>query len=136
MSSSPTHDQWLNTVIDKLRVLGAVECDVAEDGLIGLKILHDGEGREVLFSVAADDYRTRKIQYRRLRRALSELGIKEGQTFTAAPPSRRAMTPQMRAARADRKAEFEAWQELWRTIRNAEKSLDVAYEIAQMKDYY
>ena len=46
------------------------------------------------------------------------------------------MTPQMCEARARRKREFDAWQQLWRTLRKAEEALDVEYEIAQMKDYY
>lgn len=136
MSSSATQDQWLNTVMDQLRALGAVACEPAEDGRAGLTASHDGDSRDVFFALPAADYRTLKIQYRQLRKALRELGIGEGETFTAAPPPARPMTPQMRAARAERKATFEAWQELWRTIRKAEKALDVAYEITQMKDYY
>jgi hypothetical protein len=46
------------------------------------------------------------------------------------------MTPQMRSARAKQKAAFDAWQEVWLTLRKAEKALDVAYEITQMRDYY
>ena len=87
-------------------------------------------------TVSGTDYRTQKIQYSQLRKTLMELGIKEGQTFVAAKLPSRPMTPQMRAARTKQKAAFDAWQEVWRTLRNAEKALDVAYEIIQMRDYY
>jgi len=42
----------------------------------------------------------------------------------------------MLAAKANRQKEFDAWQEVWRRIRKAEKSLDVEFEITQMQDYY
>jgi hypothetical protein len=42
----------------------------------------------------------------------------------------------MRAAREQHKNVFEAWQDVWKTLRKAEKALDVEYEIAQMRDYY
>jgi hypothetical protein len=64
------------------------------------------------------------------------LALEEGAIYTPPPPPRRGMTPQIRAAREKQKRDFEAWQDVWRAVRQAEKALDVEYEIAQMKDYY
>ena len=136
MSTDATQDQWLNNVIDRLRALEGVECATGEDGRVGLKISRNGDSGEVLIAVAGNDYRAQKIQYGKLRKTLTDLGIEEGQTFMAAKLPRRPMTPQMRAAREKQKNAFDAWQEVWRTLRKAEKALDVDYEITQMRDYY
>ena len=136
MSRSTTQDQWLNTVIDHVHCLESVEYEYEEDSRVRLTISCGGDSREVFLTVSGTDYRTQKIQYSQLRKTLMELGIKEGQTFVAAKLPSRPMTPQMRAARAKQKAAFDAWQEVWRTLRKAEKALDVAYEIIQMRDYY
>jgi hypothetical protein len=136
MSRSATQDQWLDTVLDQLRVLDGVDCEDAEDGRIRLEISRDGESRELTIDAGDIDYRAKKIRYGVLRDALTGLGIEEGMTFVAPPLPRRPMTPQMRAAREQQKYAFDAWQEVWKTLRKAEKSLDVEYEIAQMKDYY
>jgi hypothetical protein len=136
MSRSTTQDQWLNTVIDQLHSLESVEYENLEDSRVRLTISCGGDSREVFLTVSGTDYRTQKIQYSQLRKTLMELGIKEGQTFVAAKLPSRPMTLQMRAARAKQKAAFDAWQEVWRTLRKAEKALDVAYEIIQMRDYY
>lgn len=136
MSKDATQDQWLNSVIDQLCALDDVVCKTGEDGRIGLTIAGNGDSREVFLTVAGNDYRTQKIQYSQLCQTLTELGIEEGQTYVAPPLPRRPMTPPMRAAREQQKNAFEAWQEVWRIIRKAEKALDVDYEIAQMRDYY
>lgn len=136
MRTDATQDQWLNTVIDQLRALDGVACDTEEDGRVGLHISRDSDSREVLLSISGNDYRAHKIQYSQLRQFLTELGIEEGQTFVAPPLPRRPMTPTMRAAREKQKNEFDAWQAVWRTLRKAEKALDVDYEITQMRDYY
>lgn len=136
MSRSPTQDQWLETVVDQLRALDGVDCEVLEDGRTALRFSYNGLAGELFLAASVDDYRSRKIQYAALCNAITELGIEEGKTFVPPPPGRRALTPQMIAARERRKKAFEAWQEVWRTIRKAEKALDVEYEIAQMKDYY
>jgi hypothetical protein len=136
MSRSTTQDQWLNTVIDQLDSLESVEYENEEDSRVRLTISCGGDSREVFLTVSGTDYRTQKIQYSQLRKTLMELGIKEGETFVAAKLPSRPMTPQMRAARAKQKTAFDAWQEVWRALRKAEKALDVAYEIIQMRDYY
>lgn len=136
MSRSATQDQWFETVLDQLRALDGVECVALEDGRTALTFSFNGRTGELFLAAVADDYRARKIQYAALCEAITELGITEGQSFVAPPPARRALTPQMIAAREHRKKTFEAWQEVWRTLRKAEKALDVEYEIAQMKDYY
>lgn len=136
MLKSATQDQWLNTVIDQLHSLEGVECENEEDGRVGLTISYEGDSREVFLAVSGSDYRTQKVQYSQLRKILVDLGIQEGQTFVAAKLPRRPMTPQMRAGREKQKAAFDAWQEVWQTLRKAEKALDVDYEITQMRDYY
>ena len=136
MSRSAIQDQWLYNVIDQLRSLAGVECENATHGEVRLKISYNGETRELFVAVAGIDYRTQKIQYSQLRNFLTELGLKEGKIFLAAKLPRRPMTREMRAAREQKKNTFDAWQDVWRTLRKAEKALDVDYEIAQMRDYY
>lgn len=136
MSADTTQDQWLNSVIDQLCALEDVTSESEEDGRVRLTISHNGMSREVSLSVSDDDYRTQKIQYGELCRCLTELGIEEGPTYVAPPLPRRPMTPSMRAAREQQKNAFHAWQQIWRTLRKAEKALDVDYEIKQMRDYY
>ena len=60
------------------------------------------------------------------------------QSVTRAPPPlpKRGMTPIIQKSRADQRQEFEAWQNVWRRIRAAEKNLDLEFELKQMMDYY
>jgi hypothetical protein len=136
MSGSATQNQWLKKIVEQLRSMEGVAYEVLQDGRIALKISYNGESRKVLLADTASDFRAQKIQYGHIRETLTDLGIKEGQTFVAAKRSRKPMTPEMLAARAKQQKEFDAWQEVWRTIRQAEKALDVEFEISQMLDYY
>ncbi len=136
MSSSATQNRWLKKVVEQLRSMEGVEYEVLKDGRIALKISHNGESRNMFMAGSASDFRAQKNQYSQIRKTLTELGIKEGLKFVAVKRSRNRMSPEILAARAKQQKEFNAWQEVWRTIRTAEKSLDVEYEISQMLDYY
>ena len=136
MSGSAAQNRWLEEIVEQLRSMEGVECEVQKDGRIALKISYSGESREVFMAGSASDFRSQKIQYGQLRQSLTELGIKEGQQFVAAKRSRKPMSQEILAARAKQQKEFDAWQEVWRTIRMAEKALDVEFEISQMLDYY
>ena len=136
MSGSATQDQWLEKVVEQLRSREGVEVEVLKDGRMALNISYDGISRNVFMAGSAGDFRAQKIQYGQIRKTLTELGIKEGQNFVAVKRSRKPMSPEIRAARAKQQKEFDAWQEVWRTIRAAEMSLDVEFEISQMLDYY
>ena len=137
MAGSATQDQWHKKVVEQLCAREGVEHEDLNDGRIALKISYNGASRNVFLAGSSGDFRAQKNQYRQVRKTLTELGIAEGQEFAAAAKrSRRPMTPAMLAARAKQQKEHEAWQEVWRTIRKAEKSLDVEFEIAQMLDYY
>lgn len=136
MSMAAAQDQGLDKVVDQLCTMDGVECEKLVDGRVGLELSYNGASAEVFINVSASDYRIQKIQFSHLRKSLTELGVREGQTYAAPKLPRRPMTPQMRAAREQKKQEFESWQEMWRVIRKAEKALDVAYEIIQMRDYY
>ena len=136
MSSSATQNRWLKKVVEQLRSMEGVEYEVLKDGRIALKISYNGESRKVFMAGSASDFRAQKNQYSQIRKTLTELGIKEGLKFVAVKRSRNRMSPEILAARAKQQKEFDAWQEVWRTIRAAEKSLDVEYEISQMLDYY
>ena len=136
MSVSTEQNQSLDNIIEKLRSMEGVEHEVLNDGRIALEISYGGECRKVFIAGSADDYRALKLQYSRIRDALTELGIKEGMEFVAARRSRRPLSQEMLAAAAKKKKEFDAWQELWRIIREAEKSLDIEFEFNQMRDYY
>ena len=136
MSVGAEQIQSLNNIIEQMRSIEGVEHEVLNDGRIALEISYGGESRTVFIAGSADDYRALKFQYNEIREALTELGIKEGMEFVAARRSRRTMSPEMVAAIAKKKKEFDAWQELWREIREAEKSLDIEVEFAQMRGYY
>ena len=136
MSSSETPDRWFRKVVEQLNSLNGVGHDVLKDGRIAVEISYGGDSRKVVLAGPAGDFRARKIEYGQLREILTELGIKEGQKAAAARRSRKPVTPDMLAARAKQQKELDAWNEVWRTIRRAEESLDVEYEITQMIDYY
>jgi hypothetical protein len=136
MSGSADQNRWLNKVVEQLRSINGVEDEVLDDGRIALEISYNGERRKVFMPGLAGDYRTLKIQYSQVRETLTELGITEGLTFVVARRPGRPVSPEMLAAKANRQKEFDAWQEVWRRIRKAEKSLDVEFEITQMQDYY
>jgi hypothetical protein len=136
MSGSADQNRWLNKVVEQLRSINGVEDEVLDDGRIALEISYNGERRKVFMPGLAGNYRTLKIQYSQVRETLTELGITEGLTFVVARRPGRPVSPEMLAAKANRQKEFDAWQEVWRRIRKAEKSLDVEFEITQMQDYY
>ena len=136
MSGSETQDRWLEKLVEQLRARDGVTYDVLKDGRIALEISYNGQTGRLTMPGAAGDYRTQKNQYAQMRETLTRLGIIEGQEFLAPRRSRKPMTPEMLAARTKQKEEFDAWQEIWRTLREAEQSLDVEFEIAQMLDYY
>ena len=136
MSGSADQNRWLNKVVEQLRSINGVEDEVLDDGRIALEISYNGERRKVFMPGLSGDYRTLKIQYSQVRETLTELGITEGLTFVVARRPGRPVSPEMLAAKANRQKEFDAWQEVWRRIRKAEKSLDVEFEITQMQDYY
>ena len=137
MSGSAEKNRWLGKVVEQLRAIDGVED--------AFDITYKDERRKVFVagpapdsaSDTASDYRALKIQYSQIRETLTELRIEEGMTFTAPRRSGgRPISPEMLAARAKQQQAFDAWQELWRRIRQAEKALDVEFEIAQMQDYY
>jgi hypothetical protein len=136
MSASATQDQWLKTVVEQLCAREGVECEDLTDGRIALEISYKGENKKVVLAVSDGDFRSQKTQYGQIRKTLTDLGITEGLTYVAPKRSRIPLSQEMLAARAKQQKEFDAWQELWRTIRQAEKSLDVEFEIIQMRDYY
>ena len=136
MSGSEIQKRWLETVVEQLCAREGVEQEVLKDGRTAFKISQNGKSRRVFLAAAESDFRTQKVQYSQMRKALSELGIAEGQEYVPARRPRRPMSAEMHAARSKQQKEFEAWQELWRTIRKAENALDVEYEISQMWDYY
>ena len=136
MSGSATQNRWLEDVVGQLRSREGAGYEVLEDGRIALEISYNGESRKVFVAGSASDFRAQKIQYGQIRKTLTELGVEEGLKFVAAKRSRKPMSPEMLAAKVKQQKEFDAWQEVWRTIRKAEKALDVEFEISQMLDYY
>ncbi len=136
---------WFARLVDELAARDGVTVGARDGGAASFEIMPPewASGVPARFVLAAPDgeFAVLKDDCARLRDTLTALGIEEGATYVpepplAARPGRRSMTPQMRAARAARKRDFDAWQKLWRTLRKAEEALDVEYEIAQMKDYY
>jgi hypothetical protein len=136
MSGSASQIQWLEKIVEQLRAREGVAYEALEDGRIALDITYNGESQKVVVARSTSDYRTQKNLFATIRETLTKLGIAEGKEFVAAKRSRNPMSPQILAARAKQRKEFDAWQEVWRITRLAEKALDVDYEIDQMKDYY
>ncbi len=103
-----------------------------------ISILIDSDrGRsEILMGGSSDTYALQKQHFADLRDILTSLGIKEGASYTPPPLPKRGMTPIIQKSRAKQKQEFEAWQNVWRRIRAAEKNLDLEFELKQMMDYY
>ena len=142
MAARDTRKKWFAKVAEQLGSIDGVDCEIGKDGGVALEISHGGDTATLVLAGPAAGFADRKDQYARLRETLTALGIEEGATYVPPPPpasgprSQRAGTPAMHAARAERKQAFEAWQDVWRTIRRAEEALEVEYEIAQMRDYY
>jgi hypothetical protein len=139
MAFSVEQTQSIDDIVAQMCAIAGVTHAVLGDGRIALDIVYDGERRTLLLSAAAGDYRTLKDQIGRICEALAGLGIREGMTFMAPAAPRRArrpLSPEMLAATARKKQQFEAWQALWRKLREAERSLDIAFEFNQMRDYY
>jgi len=136
MPASATKTQWFSKVVDQMLSIEGVEAESLNDGGMGLCILYNGASRKVSVSGDMLDYRIQKNQFRQVRKTLTELGIREGQPFVAPPRARRAVTPEMLAAREKQRQAYEAWQDVWQTVRKAENSLDAEWELSQMMDYY
>ncbi len=136
MSDNEEQSRWLLRAAEQMGALEGVETEVLTDGRIALAISYGGDSRKLVLACAEAEYRDLKIQFNRIREALTELGIREGQTFVAPKRSRRPLSPEMLAARAKQEQAFNAWQDMWRVLRESERSLDVEYEIVQMIDYY
>jgi len=136
MLVSAEQNQSLNAIIEQLCSIEGVQREVLHDGRIALEISYNGESRKLVIAGSAGDYPGLKHQYRQIREALDELGMKEGMAFVPPRRSRRPLSPEMLAAASTKKQAFDAWQEMWRKIREAEKSLDIEYEFIQMRSYY
>ena len=136
MSGSDEQNRWRDRVVAQLRARDGVAHEILEDGRNAFEISQNGRNRTVFLGGAASDYPALKKQYSQLREVLTEIGIVEGQVYVGMKPSPRAPTPEMLAARAKKKNEFNAWQSVWRRIRQAEQSLDAEFELIQMRDYY
>jgi len=135
-AETSTQEIWFDRVMTRIRARDGVTVAERDDGAVTLEIVQDGASREITLPGAGADYAEHKQQFSDLRDALSALGIAEGASYTPPPPPKRGMTPMIQQARAKQREEFNNWQIVWRTIRAAEKNLDVEFELRQMMDYY
>jgi hypothetical protein len=136
MSISVEQNRWLEKLVKLLVTLQGVQQESDKNGYITLSITYNGKLDQINLTTLVSDIRDQKNQYSQLRNTLTELGIEEGKKLVPAKRSRNPMTPEMVAARVAQQKEFDAWQEAWKIIRQAEMSLDREYEISIMKDYY
>ena len=136
MSGRATRNRWLGKAVEQMRAMEGVAHETLKDGRVALEIAYSGESRKLVVAGSASDYAAQKNQFRQIRDTLTELGITEGLEFVPAKRPRRPMSPEMLAAREKQKKDFDAWQELWRTLRKAENALDAEFELSQMLDYY
>ena len=103
---------------------------------ISILIELDRGSAEIVMGGSSDSYASQKQHFADLRDILTSLGIKEGASYTPPPLPKRGMTPMIQKSRAEQRQEFEAWKNVWRRIRAAEKNLDLEFELKQMMDYY
>ena len=136
MSISAAQNRWLEKLVKLLVTLQGVQQESDKNGYITLSITYNGKLDQINLTTLVSDIRDQKNQYSQVRNTLTELGIEEGKKLVPAKRSRNPMTPEMVAARVAQQKEFDAWQEAWKIIRQAEMSLDREYEISIMKDYY
>ena len=136
MSISASQNRWLEKLVKLLATLQGVQQESEKNGSITLSINYNGKLDKIILTTLVSDIRDQKNQYSQVRNTLTKLGIEEGKKLVPAKRSRNPMTPEMVAARAAQQKEFDAWQEAWKIIRQAETSLDREYEISIMKDYY
>ena len=136
MSISAAQNRWLEKLVKLLVTLQGVQQESDKNGYITLSITYNGKLDQINLTTLVSDIRDQKNQYSQLRNTLTELGIEEGKKLVPAKRSRNPMTPEMVAARVAQQKEFDAWQEAWKIIRQAEMSLDREYEISIMKDFY
>ena len=136
MTEPMIRDQGLGRVLELLYAIDGVSSTETLADPLTVEITVSGKTVSIEILRLSGDYAARKSQYDRLCRTIKALGISEGGSYVPPPPPRRGMTPQIRNAREKQKRDFEAWQDVWRAVRRAEKALDVEYEIAQMRDYY
>ena len=136
MSISAAQNRWLEKLVKLLVTLQGVQQEPDKNGYTTLSITYNGKLDQINLTTLVSDIRDQKNQYSQLRNTLTELGIEEGKKLVPAKRSRNPMTPEMVAARVAQQKEFDAWQEAWKIIRQAEMSLDREYEISIMKDYY
>ena len=136
MSISASQNRWLEKLVKLLATLQGVQQESEKNGSITLSINYNGKLDKIILTTLVSDIRDQKNQYSQVRNTLTKLGIEEGKKLVPAKRSRNPMTPEMVAARAAQQKEFDAWQEAWKIIRQAETSLDREYELSIMKDYY
>lgn len=136
MSMSAAQNRWLEKLVKLLVTLQGVQQEPDKNGYTTLSITYNGKLDQINLTTLVSDIRDQKNQYSQVRNTLTELGIEEGKKLVPAKRSRNPMTPEMVAARVAQQKEFDAWQEAWKIIRQAEMSLDREYEISIMKDYY
>jgi len=136
MSISAAQNRWLEKFVKLLLTLQGVEQESDNNDCRTLTITYNGKFNKINLTTLVSEIRDQKNQYSQIRNTLTELGIEEGKKLVPAKRSRNPMTPEMVTARAAQQKEFDAWQEAWQIIRQAEMSLDREYEISIMKDYY
>ena len=136
MSISAAQNRWLEKLVKLLVTLQGVQRESDKNGYITLSITYNGKLDKIILTTLVSNIRDQKNQYSQVRNTLTKLGIEEGKKLVSAKRSRNPMTPEMVAARVAQQKEFDAWQEAWKIIRQAEMSLDREYEISIMKDYY
>ena len=136
MTVSNTQNRWFEKLINQLLSLPGVERQNREDGGVILNLNYNGKYAKITITPSISKIRDQKSQYQEIRNTLTQLGVIEGQNFSAPKRTRNPMTPQMVALRAAQQNEFNAWQQVWKIVRHAEMSLDREYELSIMKDYY
>lgn len=136
MNENTPQDKWFNRIIKMVSKQKAVTVNEVEDGKFLMRFVHKGEYYKLTLNRKKVNYAFQKKQYGDLREMLVSIGIKEGDVYIPPPPKKRGTTPEIQKARSEHRKEFEAWQDILKTIRAAEKDLEVNFELKQMIDYY
>jgi hypothetical protein len=136
MSGEAVRNVWVEKAVERLRAMDGVAEETLKDGGAALELDNNGRTARLVVPPPSDDYDTQKTLCREMGEALTQIGIAEGMEFVPPPRKGRAISPESIALRKRQRAAFDAWQEIWRTIRKADNALDVEREISQMWDYY
>jgi hypothetical protein len=134
--ATQSQNRWVAKAVEQLCAMEGAEQEARAEGGVTLRIAYEGRTTELAVPNTGADYQLQKNLCARIGEALTALGITEGVEYTPPKSGGRAMTPELLAMRKKQRQQFDAWHDIWHSLRQADISLDIEREITQMQDYY